>query len=131
MVSSCHWRFPGVIMRSNSFRLADLLVGVLAVLLGAALVLSKEPLAQETQRRIKCASNLRMIGQAMLLYANENRGAYPRVLYDKKDANPKPTWGTPYEGNKDFGSAKEADPFAKDQDAATKARPAMNDVTAA
>jgi prepilin-type processing-associated H-X9-DG protein len=33
--------------------------------------------ARETANRVKCASNLRQIGQAMLLYANENGGAYP------------------------------------------------------
>jgi predicted Zn finger-like uncharacterized protein/prepilin-type processing-associated H-X9-DG protein len=33
--------------------------------------------ARETANRVKCASNLRQIAQAMLLYANDNRGAYP------------------------------------------------------
>jgi prepilin-type N-terminal cleavage/methylation domain-containing protein len=31
--------------------------------------------------RVKCSSNLRQIGQAILLYANENKGAYPRTIY--------------------------------------------------
>ncbi|MBC8105983.1 MAG: zinc-ribbon domain-containing protein [Anaerolineae bacterium] len=35
--------------------------------------------ARETANRVKCASNLRQIGQAMLLYANDNRGAYPHT----------------------------------------------------
>jgi len=33
--------------------------------------------ARETANRVKCASNMRQIGQALLLYGNENRGAYP------------------------------------------------------
>jgi hypothetical protein len=33
--------------------------------------------ARETANRVKCASNMRQIGQALLLYANDNRGAYP------------------------------------------------------
>lgn len=33
--------------------------------------------ARETANRVKCASNLRQIGQALLLYGNENRGQYP------------------------------------------------------
>lgn len=33
--------------------------------------------ARETANRVKCASNLRQLGQAMLMYANENRGVYP------------------------------------------------------
>jgi prepilin-type processing-associated H-X9-DG protein len=33
--------------------------------------------ARETANRIKCASNMRQIGQAILLYSNENKGNYP------------------------------------------------------
>jgi prepilin-type processing-associated H-X9-DG protein len=36
--------------------------------------------AREMANRAKCASNLRQIGQGMLLYANENRGRYPDEL---------------------------------------------------
>ena len=47
-----------------------------ALLLGSAL-LPTLCRAREPANRVKCASNLKQIGQAMLLYANENRGAYP------------------------------------------------------
>ena len=33
--------------------------------------------SRETANRVKCASNLKQIGQAMLLYANAHGGAYP------------------------------------------------------
>lgn len=75
----------------------DLLI-VSAVLLfaGGFVVLLAEKV-DTTQNRVRCASNLRMIGQAMLLYANENRGALPRARYDPAKAdhpvaftNPKP-----------------------------------------
>ena len=33
--------------------------------------------ARETANRVKCASNMRQIGQALLLYGNDNRGVYP------------------------------------------------------
>jgi prepilin-type processing-associated H-X9-DG protein len=36
--------------------------------------------ARETANRVKCASNERQIGQAILLYANENKGKYPPDL---------------------------------------------------
>ena len=36
--------------------------------------------ARETANRVKCGSNMRQMGQAILLYANENRGKYPPDL---------------------------------------------------
>jgi prepilin-type processing-associated H-X9-DG protein len=36
--------------------------------------------ARETANRVKCASNERQIGQAILLYSNDHRGAYPPDL---------------------------------------------------
>ena len=36
--------------------------------------------ARETANRVNCASNERQIGQAILLYANENKGKYPPDL---------------------------------------------------
>jgi prepilin-type processing-associated H-X9-DG protein len=33
--------------------------------------------ARETANRVKCASNERQIGQALLLYANDHQGKYP------------------------------------------------------
>jgi len=36
--------------------------------------------ARMTANMVKSASNMRQIGQAMLLYANENKGKYPRTM---------------------------------------------------
>src|SRR5439155_4844755 len=74
---------------------------VLMLLLGGYTVAQVQR-AQEMANRVRCASNLRQIGQAMLLYSNENRGAYPRTLMDLD--KPTPTWGTPYEGNEKLGA---------------------------
>jgi predicted Zn finger-like uncharacterized protein/prepilin-type processing-associated H-X9-DG protein len=38
--------------------------------------------ARETANRVKCASNMRQIGQALLLYANDNQGQFPPKLAD-------------------------------------------------
>lgn len=38
--------------------------------------------ARETAQRVQCASNMRQIGMAILLYTNENRGEYPPKLED-------------------------------------------------
>ena len=68
----------------------------------------------ETTVRVRCASNLRQIGQAILLYSNENGGAYPRTIYVVAPSVT-PTWGT---------GAAARDPFKE-------GGPAPNDVTAA
>jgi prepilin-type processing-associated H-X9-DG protein len=97
----------------------------------STMMLAARHLVDESDNRKKCASNLRMIGQALFLYANENRGAFPRTIYKPADAK-KPTWGTPYESDKKLGASDKADPFCADDDAeAIKNRPSPNDVTSA
>jgi prepilin-type processing-associated H-X9-DG protein len=65
---------------------ADVIVGLLLCALLSAGAIAAEGAAAERARRVKCASNLRMIGQAILIYANENKGAFPRTLFDTNDA---------------------------------------------
>ena len=54
-------------------------VGVALVLLIISILLPSQN-GGGTHPRVKCASNLRQIGQAILLYANENNGRYPDKL---------------------------------------------------
>lgn len=68
----------------------------------------------DTSSRVKCASNLRQIGQAILLYSNDNKGTYPFTTYTA-GATVIPTWGT---------GAASSDPWATNG-------PQPNDVTAA
>src|SRR4051794_15117586 len=110
------------------FRPVDGIVALVTLVFVTPAVLGIAQAFNEADSRIQCAANLRQIGTAMLLYSNENRGAFPRTGYDIKSAD-KPTWGTPYEQQPNLRALPEAqaNPFDVNN---SKAAAAVNDVTA-
>jgi prepilin-type processing-associated H-X9-DG protein len=63
--------------------IAGLVLGLVGLPLSAisiAILLPSLNRARETANRVKCASNERQIGQAILLYCNDNHGLYPPDL---------------------------------------------------
>jgi len=109
--------------KQRGFTLTELLivVGIIAVLIGILIpVIGK---SRRTAKRVSCASNLRQIGQALVLYGQEN-GELPRTYF---------VW-TNTAGPKAFSCYAGDDPFtgiAATTNAGTNStRPANMDVTA-
>src|SRR5689334_5850325 len=55
----------------------EVLVVLLLIVIGIAFLIPTRGRYQGASNRVNCASNLRQIGQAMLLYSNDNHGDFP------------------------------------------------------
>lgn len=89
-----------------------IVIGVLGVGFVVALITAGHGASMERTLRIHCASRLRQLGEAIRLYANDNKGEYPRTRH-RVGA-----------GVTQFTGAGAANPFGDEG-------PADNDVTAA
>src|SRR4051794_38144544 len=105
-------RLPHVIRRG--FTIIELFVVIGIFLFIVALLIPILGWIGARHRGTSCASNLRQIGLAMQLYADENHGQYPRTRFDEAD-EPTPVF---------FTQPEAANPFEP-------SGPAPNDVTAA
>jgi|GEM_PF-726326 len=109
-----------IMSRARAFTRVDCLALVIVTACLASMVLAANVRTREIANRVECAANLKQMGNAFLLYANENRGLFPRVV---SDYSGKVTFYT--HPAKDKDDAEPADPFGKD------AKPDTNDLTAA
>ena len=102
----------------SAFTLIDLCILLIVLLFAAFTALPVAAYrAVEQANRVKCASNLRQIGQAMQMYANNEAGtqSFPRTKWDETADDPTPT---------QYTGVQSPNPFAANG-------PANNDVTAA
>jgi prepilin-type processing-associated H-X9-DG protein len=98
----CAVRFQAV-TAMMLLKLRDWMALFAIVLVALAVVLTiVRARATTAAERIKCAKQLRSLGQAIFLYSNENRGRFPCTTY-RPGAVVTPTWGTGATAQDPFG----------------------------
>lgn len=90
-------------MKKNSaFTLTELLAVIALIGILAGILIPVVGAARAKARAVECLSNLRQIGQAMILYSNEHKKRFPYAMgYPLPDGSSAPVWANslaPYLG---------------------------------
>ena len=72
-------------LRARGFTFIDLLVAVAVMTVLVTLMLPMLTGAYETARRVRCASNIRQIGLALQMYADDNNDKLPPSIFESDD----------------------------------------------
>jgi len=86
----------------RAFTFKDLIVLLAVIVFALGLLIPAAHALQDDRVKQRCDSNLRQIGHALILYANENNNAFPRVRWNPKD--PKPVSFTKVDAKDPFAS---------------------------
>src|SRR5437762_6412639 len=75
--------------RRRAFTLVELLVviGIIAILVGILLPVLRS--ARASAQNVQCLSNLRACGQVLHIYAEQNNGYFPRMVWDTAENLPR------------------------------------------
>ena len=68
--------------RRRGFSFVELLVVLSVLVILASILIPYVSKLRESDRRVRCADNLRAVRRALQEYAESNQNAYPRVVYD-------------------------------------------------
>src|SRR5688572_2404925 len=78
----CHHQIH---VRARAFTLLDCLVLLMVLILMAGALFGFRVSASGGSSKIKCSMNLKQIGLAMLIYANDNNHKFPAARWDPDD----------------------------------------------
>lgn len=91
--------------KKNAFTLVELLVVIGIISLLISILLPSLAKARLAATKVACASNLRQLGQGMMMYTDAHKGTYPPIYFFNDPFNwegavPNPNWGGWPQGNR-------------------------------